>query len=154
MLHEDLVNKVRELLSGMLKQRGIELVELSYRRQNKGMVLRFLVDKTGGISLDECSRLNHEINRVLDNTGIINARYMLEVSSPGLDRPLKTKQDFIRAIGRPVKVITRLPVDGKQEHSGELKGIGKKGKNIVIINEDDQTVVIPVEDITRARLEF
>ena len=154
MLQEDLVNKLKELLSEMLEQKGIELVELSYRRQNKGVVLRFLVDKTGGISLDECAQLNHEINRALDNTDIIDERYMLEVSSPGLDRPLKTKQDFIRVIGRPVKIVTRLPINGKQEHSGELKGMGKKGKNIVIINEDNQAVVISVEDITKARLDF
>ncbi len=150
--NEQLVNKVKELISDIFQREGIELVELSYRRRKEGMVLTFLVDKPDGISLEECSRLNHEMDQLLDKSGIMNERYLLEVSSPGLDRPLRTREDFIRAIGKPVRIISHLPVDGRDVHSGELCGINDR--DIVIIGKDNLSTVIPFEDISKARLDM
>jgi ribosome maturation factor RimP len=146
------IDKIKELISGMLNQEGVELVELSYHRQKQGMVLRFLIDKPNGISLDECSQINKEIGQALDDEDIIKKRYILEVSSPGLDRPLKTKQDFIRTIGKSIRVTTRLPVDGKRAYRGKLYGL--KGQDIVIINQANEATVIAIEDIAKARLEI
>jgi len=150
--NEQLVNKIKGLISDIFQREGIELVELSYRRGNEGMVLTFLVDKPDGITLEECSWLNHEIDRLLDKSRIVNERYLLEISSPGLDRPLRTREDFIRAIGKPVRIISRLPVDGRDVHSGELYGINDR--DIVIIGKDNLCAVIPFEDISKARLDI
>ncbi len=150
--NEQLVNKIKGLISDIFQREGIELVELSYRRRKEGMVLTFLVDRPDGITLEECSQINHKIDQLLDKTGIINERYLLEVSSPGLDRPLRTREDFIQAIGKPVRIISRSPVDGRDVHSGELYGIDDRG--IVIIGKDNLSTVIPFEDISKARLDI
>ena len=150
--NEELVNKVKALISDTFRGRGIELVELSYRRRREGMTLTFLVDKPDGITLEECGQLNHEIDQLLDKSGIMNERYLLEVSSPGLDRPLRTREDFIQAIGKPVRIISRSPVDGRDVHTGELYGIDDRG--IVIIGKDNLSTVIPFEDISKARLDI
>ena len=150
--NEQLVNKIKGLISDIFQREGIELVELSYRRRQEGMVLTFLVDKRGGITLEECSRLNQQIDQLLDKSSIMNERYLLEVSSPGLDRPLRTREDFIRAIGKTVRIISRLPVDGRDVHSGKLYGINDR--DIVIIGKDSLSTVISFEDISKARLEI
>ncbi len=150
--NEGLVNKVKALISDTFRGRGIELVELSYRRRREGMTLTFLVDKPDGVTLEECSQLNHEIDQLLDKSGIMNERYLLEVSSPGLDRPLRTREDFIRAIGKPVKIISRLPVDGRDVHTGELYGVNDR--NIVIMGKGNLSTIIPFEDINKARLDI
>lgn len=150
--NEGLVNKVKALISDTFQGRGIELVELSYRRRREGMTLTFLVDKPDGVTLEECSQLNHEIDQLLDKSGIMNERYLLEVSSPGLDRPLRTREDFIRAIGKPVKIISRLPVDGRDVHTGELYGVNDR--NIVIMGKGNLSTIIPFEDINKARLDI
>ena len=152
MNNEQVVDKIKELISDIFQEQGIELVELSYGRRKEGMVLRFLVDKPEGITLEECGQLNHEIDQLIDKSEIINERYVLEVSSPGLDRPLRTREDFIRAIGKPVRVVSRLPVDGRDVHSGKLYGINEQG--IVIISKDNLSTVILFEDIAKARLEI
>ena len=150
--NEGLVNKIKALISDTFQGKGIELVELSYRRRQEGMVLSFSVDKPDGITLEECSQLNHEIDQLLEKTGIMNERYLLEVSSPGLDRPLRTREDFIRAIGKPVKIISRLPVDGRDVHTGELYGVNDR--DVVIIGKDNLSTVISFEDINKARLDI
>lgn len=150
--NEQVVDKIKGLISDIFQKQGIELVELSYGRRTEGMVLRFLVDKPDGVTMEECGRLNHEIDRLVEESEIINERYVLEVSSPGLDRPLRTREDFIRAIGEPVRVVSRLPVDGRDVHSGRLYGINDQG--IVIISKDNLSTVILFEDIVKARLEI
>ncbi len=149
---EQVVDKVKELISDIFQKQGIELVELSYGRRKEGIVLRFLIDKPDGITMEECGRLNHEIDRLVEGAGIINERYVLEVSSPGLDRPLRTREDFIHVIGKSVRVISRLPVDGRDVHSGKLYGVNDR--SIVIISKDGLSIVVLFEDIVKARLEI
>ncbi len=118
---EEIKNKVLELMGPLLAGRQTDLVDLTCRYEGGRMVLRFLVDTARGIRLDELSGLNQAIGALLEERNLIPEPYVLEVNSPGLDRPLKTGWDFERVIGRRVKVSTLLPVDGKTEHSGELR---------------------------------
>jgi len=150
--NEQVVDKIKGLISDTFQKQGIELAELSYGRRKEGMVLRFLIDKPDGITMEECGRLNHEIDRLVEGAGIVNERYVLEVSSPGLDRPLRTREDFIRAIGKSIRVVSRLPVDGRDVHSGRLYGINDR--SIVIVSKDKVSTVILFEDIVKARLEI
>lgn len=110
----DIVEKIRELTANFLQEKRIELVDIVYRRESGGMVLRLLVDREGGITLGECSYLNEEIDRILDEAGLMTEKYLLEVSSPGLDRPLKTKRDFERVMGKKIRVHTYEPIEGRR----------------------------------------
>lgn len=84
-----------------MKNQNLDLVDIIYRYEGRGLVLRVLVDKPeGGITLDECAGLNNEISRILDEKDMLQQRYILEVSSPGLDRPLNSKNDFLRCINK------------------------------------------------------
>lgn len=115
-----LLQRVRELMEPLLKARQVELVDLTCRPGGGRLLVRCLVDTTAGITLDQLSGLSRAVGAVLEKHDAIPDRYLLEVSSPGLDRPLKTWIDFERVIGRRIRVHTSVPVDARQEHLGEL----------------------------------
>lgn len=146
-----LIRKVREALAKTLESQGVELVDLTWRREAPGMVLKFLVDKLGGITADECVHLNKMISGFLDAKNLIQERYLLEVSSPGLDRPLKTHRDFVREVGRLIRVSTCQPIEGGSTHVGTLREVDRK--MIVIEKKDGMRVAITFDQIASARLE-
>lgn len=150
--YQTVIDEVREAVSQTLEMEGVELVELSWRRFGRTMVLRFLVDKQGGITIDECGRLNQTIGEILDAKDLIQDRYTLEVSSPGLDRPLQTKRDFERNIGRKVKIFTKMaPTGTEQVQVGKLCEVDEQ--NIVIIGKDGTHKIVPLGAIQKAKLE-
>ena len=107
---------VEELLSPPLDEKGVELVELVLTGSDTRKLLRLFIDRPEGITIDECASLSRELADVLDTYNPIQGSYVLEVSSPGLDRPLKSPRDYERAQGRLVKLI----VDGRGEVTGKL----------------------------------
>ena len=117
---EEIERRVKELIRPVLMSRQVELVELTCRTGGGRLTLRCLVDTAWGITVQELSDLNHAIGAVLEEHDAVPAAYLLEVSSPGLDRPLKRWTDFERVIGRRVKVITNILVDSRFEHPGKL----------------------------------
>lgn len=148
----EVTDRVLGLAEGYLKEKGIELVEITYRRERgHGMVLRLLVDTPAGISVAECEALNNYLSEILDKEDVISEYYVLEVSSPGLDRPIKTDRDFERAMGRELDITTYQPIDAKRAYEGNLVGMDKD--NIVIENGDISTV-IPKKTIAIARLKI
>ncbi len=116
----EIVEKVKELISNLLQGKEIELVDLVYRKEGPKMVLRLTLDKKDGITLDECGAVNEQLGELLDKESVLAEGYILEVCSPGLDRPLKTKKDFDRVTGKLVKVNTYGPVEDKREHVGKV----------------------------------
>jgi ribosome maturation factor RimP len=102
---------------------GLELVQVQYRREDHGWVVRILVDRDGGVSVDECGALSREVSDLLDVEDLIDTRYNLEVSSPGLDRPLTKPEDFDRFAGREITIKTTRPVEGRSNFKGTLEGI-------------------------------
>ena len=120
------LNRVRELIQPLLASRGVELVDLACHPGGGRLTLRLLVDTARGITIDELSGLNRSIGAVLEEHDVIPDRYLLEVSSPGLDRPLKTVADFERVIGRRVRVTTSAPVADGHEHRGEVLGANEE----------------------------
>lgn len=149
MERQEVIDKIKELVTPILDGEGIELADLIFRREGKRAVLRLLVDKPqGGISLAECAKLNQIISQLFDQTTIFQESYILEVSSPGLDRPLETKQDFQRAIGRKVSVFTSEFIESKKNFMGELNAV--EGENIILRLEDKE-IKIPLEKIVKAR---
>lgn len=145
----DVIDRVKELISGYLEENGIELVDITYRREEGGMVLRLLVDTPEGINIAQCEGLNNYLSGILDSENVIGERYLLEVSSPGLDRPIKTDKDFERVMGREIDVTTYEKIDMRKAHRGRL--IGMDGEKIVIESKGVSTV-IPRPTIAIARL--
>lgn len=138
--------KIQELVSNLLIENEIELVDMIYRRESGNTILRFFVDKVAGVTLDDCTKLSEEIGKILDSQDIMPSHYLLEVSSPGLDRPLKTKRDFERVIGQRIRVHTYEPICDKRDHGGEVKNIDDE---YVTVDE----VKIPLNKISKAKLE-
>ncbi|MFH1201828.1 MAG: ribosome maturation factor RimP [Candidatus Omnitrophota bacterium] len=118
----ELLKQIEEIIAPILEKESAELVDMILRRDFKGgLFLRLLVDKPyGGISVDECVSLNNQISNLLDTTDLIQSRFILEISSPGADRPLIANKDFKRAIEREVRLFLSEPLDGKMEFVGKI----------------------------------
>jgi len=145
----EMANELTRLISGYLKDEAVELVELIYRYEGRDPALRILVDKVGGgISLDECTRHNRAITSMLEESGLLQQPYLLEVSSPGLDRPLKTKGDFLRCLGRKARFFLGAPVDGRIEWEGVIKSADEES---VVIEAAGKTVQMPYAVINKAK---
>ena len=144
----EILNRVRELIQPLLASRGAELVDLNCHPGGGRLTLRLLVDTARGITMDELSGLNRSIGAVLEEHDVIPERYFLEVSSPGLDRPLKTAVDFERVIGRRVKVTTSVPLADKQEHRGEVLGVNEE--NVMLRLDSGEKLPVPLAQIQRA----
>lgn len=144
-----LVDELRGIIEDYLKNKELDLVEVSCRRQGRDLILQILVDKPeGGISLGDCAYLNSGIGALLEEKGTIKESYILEVSSPGLDRPLKTKNDFARCINKRVRAFLNEQVSGRIEFEGIIKSIEDAA---VYIEARGETVAIPFSKITKAK---
>lgn len=153
----DVTEHIEALARPLAASLGVELVELEYKREGRHMVLRLFIDKVGGVSLDDCSAVSREIAAVLDVEDIIPDKYTLEVSSPGLNRPLKTRSHYESYTGRLVKIKTfeTLPDDAgnlRKTFLGELLGIS--GDLIRLKLQEGQTASIPFAAVAKANLEF
>jgi ribosome maturation factor RimP len=115
---------IRQLVEPLLAERQTELVELGLYPQSGGWLLRVLVDRPGGINLADCAAFNQALGQAVDAAGLIESHYTVEVSSPGLDRPLTTRRDFERAIGKEVVVQLHTPDGRYQERRGMVQGAG------------------------------
>ena len=153
------VKKIEELVQPLLDELGCELVDLEYQREQRGWVLRFFLDKEGGINLDDCAMASREISSLMDVENIINTAYSLEVSSPGIERPLKKPQDFKRFSGQLVKIKTLDSIDpdvtGKNRKTfiGTLSGI--EGDDVLLILKNkNNAVAIPLSQIDKANLKY
>ncbi|MCM8797706.1 MAG: ribosome maturation factor RimP [Candidatus Omnitrophica bacterium] len=147
---EAFVEELREVISGYLSSRQVDLVELTYRFEGGRAILRILADKpSGGITLEECAILNQEISAILDEKNLIQESYVLEVSSPGLDRPLKTKKDFLRCLNKRVRLFLYQPLNGRFELEGELQRVDDEGLYIVL--EHKEEIRIDLKNIRKGK---
>ncbi len=138
------------MVTPILQEMDLELVDVLYRRESSGWVLRLIIDKEDGIALDDCTAVSREVSQLLDIEDIIEQVYNLEVSSPGLDRPLKSIGDFQRFTGRKAKVTTREPIQGNQVFIGR---INKVEDELIILEVGQQELSIPFSEVAKARLE-
>lgn len=135
MRNEALRAEIENLTHSILEAQGIDLVELTCWYAGRNLMVRILVDKPeGGINVAECAALNRQLCELLDEKDLIQERYVLEVSSPGIDRPLKTKKDFFRCLKRDVRFFLQEPVSGKIELQGCVLNV--KDESVEIIAED------------------
>jgi len=113
-------NKVIALVEPVLAEQGLELVDVEYRREGHGQVVRLLVDRHGGVDLDTLSRLSRELSVLLDVEEPVRGQYTFEVSSPGIHRPLRKPEHFVPYIGKRVRIRSRVPLDGQRNFCGTL----------------------------------
>lgn len=146
---QELIAELKNIIGDYLKIQGLDLVDFIYRYEGRNLILRILVDRfEGGITLDECAKLNGQINNLLDEKDILQTRYILEVSSPGLDRALKTKNDFLRCINRRARFFLNESINGKIE----LEGLICKVENdSVYIESRNELIEIPLTKINKAK---
>jgi len=154
---DDICERVRALAEPILLSMRLELVEIEFKRTGREAVLRLFIDKEGGVMLDDCADLSREMSLLLDIEDFIPCEYNLEVSSPGLERPLKTPADYDRFAGRLVKVRTyeQFPDDAGNKRKtflGRLEGL--KNGVVVLKLTEGQTASIPLERVAKANLEF
>jgi len=147
----EIIEKIRQIAQNHLKERDIEIVDIIYRREEQGMVLRILADKPEGITINECEELNNYLSLEIDKENIMQDHYVLEVSSPGLDRPIKTDREFERAMGKELEISTYERIDGRNAHEGMLVGMDKEN---IVIESDGISTVIPRNKIALARLKI
>ncbi|MFA6141831.1 MAG: ribosome maturation factor RimP [Candidatus Omnitrophota bacterium] len=143
-----MTEQVSSLIASYLEENSIDLVEITYKREQGSMILRLLVDTAQGITINECEKLNNYLSEFLDKNDIVDEHYLLEVASPGLDRPITTDKDFKRVMGKELYISTYERIDAKKEHEGRLIGMDKES---VIIESGGVATVIPKIKIARAK---
>jgi ribosome maturation factor RimP len=141
------------LVRPVIEQAGFEFVELATTREHGRKVLRVVVDRPGGVDLDALSQLSATVSRHLDQEGYEDGPYGLEVSSPGIERPLKRPEHFARSVGEQVKVKTTAPMAGSRTHTGTLVSADEDAIVIATADGDEGTgdLRVPYADIVSAR---
>ena len=151
MAAEDVVSRVWALAEPVAASLGMELVEVDFASGGGHAVLRLFIDKAGGPSVEDCKRMSREVEARMDAEDFLGTRYLLEVSSPGLDRPLRKPGDFRRYAGRRVRLRLRSPRGRPRNLSGTLLGI--EGEVIALDAGEEGPQRISLGEIARARLE-
>jgi ribosome maturation factor RimP len=147
-----MVERVRAVAERVTGGRGFELTEVEVTRDRGGQLVRLYVDKEGGIGIGELQSVSEEVSAILDAEDPIPSAYTLEVSSPGLDRPLKTEADYRRFAGRLARVSSYEPVDGRRHWTGRLLAI-EEGVVSLSLEKEGAVARIPLAKISHARLE-
>lgn len=146
---EDYEQRTEQLLLPMVQQHGFELVDVEYVKEGSNWYLRAYIDKPGGITIDDCEVISRALSDRLDEEDYISDSYILEVSSPGLSRPLKKEKDFERSLGRMVEIRTYQMTDKRKDFTGELKAYDKQTVTII---EEGAELVLDRSNIALIRL--
>jgi len=148
---DEMLSEVKNLIEDIVEREGIELVDVVFRREPNGWVLRVFIDKPGGVSLDDCRFVSRQLSDILDVKDIIPHAYRLELTSPGVNRPLVKKSHFMGVIGGQVKIKTRSPIENRRNFKGTLIDY-KEGS--VCLEVDGKEHIIPHDNIEKANLEY
>lgn len=148
----DIEAKTVELVTPIIEANNLELVDVEYVKEGSDYYLRVYADKEGGITINDCEIVNRALGDLLDKDDYIDDAYILEVSSPGLTRPLKKENDFKRSIGKLVEIKTFAKVNGAKEFEGILKAYD--ADTVTIEFEDETEIVVSRKDISMIRLAF
>ena len=145
MYRETIRQSIAEIVEPLLQTQGFELVELQLQQHKGQWLIRVFADTAGGISLEDCQRVSHAIGQAFDAEDLIATSYVLEVSSPGLDRPLRTARDFQRQRQRLVMVFLHTPLMGQTQHTGRVAAVTES--HLVLHVPPDTPLTIPLPHI-------
>ncbi len=149
---DDVTEKITALARGMAESHGLELVDVELQRGGRRRLLRVYVGKAEGVSMEDCARMSHGLSAVLDAEDWMgDSPYLLEVSSPGVDRPFKALADWRRNLGRDVRVFCRERVAGKLEWEGRLTSVDE---HEAVLENRGQALRVPLRQVAQAKLEI
>jgi len=150
-MEHTLEQQVATLVEPVIIEHGLELVDVEYIKEGAHWYLRLYIDKEDGVDLDDCANISHAVSTILDQKSLISQAYMLEVSSPGLERPLKKDEDFVRFKGELVTAHTATVFQGFQEFTGYLVGLVD---GALVLEYEDKQIIVPRELIEKTHLTF
>jgi ribosome maturation factor RimP len=146
------VDRISKVVSPILWALGLELIDVDCVGQGARSIVRVYIDKPGGVTVDDCGRAHLAISPALDVADPFPHAYVLEVSSPGLDRAFKRIQDYRRALGKPVSLKLRQPIDGQWRVAGVLTEVTEQGVTIVVNDpRSERTLLFGFDSIAEAR---
>lgn len=154
MSSKNLINTIKEYCEPVIEELGYDLVDLEYVKENNENYLRFYIGKPDGITIDDCQRASESIGEKLDELDPIQESYYLEVSSPGLDRPLKTDKDLKRNLGKDVDISLYKNLDGKKKYNGELVDYNDKHIKIRMDNLEEKEIERDIIATIKLSLKF
>ena len=146
----DIEEKTREIIKPLVKIRKISIYDILFLKRGRYGVLRIYIDKPGGVTVGDCARISREISMVLSVEDFIDEPYTLEVSSPGINRMLRTKEHFVQNVGNDITVHTEEPIGGQRNFSGRLEDVDEG--DIIIRSKDKVVYRIPLTVIRKAHL--
>lgn len=145
-----IANEVTLVAEPLLHEFGMEIVDAEFLFESGRWTLRVFIDKDGGVTVDDCASVSRELGDLIEVKNIIDCRYVLEISSPGLNRPLRKESDFMRSIGKMVKLKMSRPINKRRNFIGRLTNV-KKGM-ISLLIDDSNSVELPLNEVDKARL--
>ncbi|MFW6382071.1 MAG: ribosome maturation factor RimP [Bacillota bacterium] len=147
-----ITTRTKKLVEDIIINDELEIVSVEYLKEGSNWVLRvYIEDRDGNLSIEDCTRISRDLSDKLDEEDFIDNSYILEVSSPGVERPLRNEEDYNRFIGKKVFIKTYAPLDGQKEFNGTLKGL--INNSVKIISDDSEEIIeIPYKSIADARL--
>lgn len=143
--------RIEELIQPTVTEMGYELVDVEFVKEGPNWYLRIFIDKEGGVTIDDCEVVSKTLEKIFDEKDPIEQAYFLEISSPGIDRPLKKKEDFIKYNGEMVDVKLYKPYEGSKEYTGKLVGYDEND-GTVTIEVDDKNIAFTKKEIAGIRL--
>ncbi|MFZ5646313.1 MAG: ribosome maturation factor RimP [Bacillota bacterium] len=149
MVKNNVAAVVETMATPVVEDLGLDLVDVEFVKEGGRWLLRVYIDKPGGISHDDCEAVSQRLDALLDEKDPIPQSYYLEVSSPGIERPLKKREDFLRFAGHEVQVTTYAPVEGRKKFTGKL---GVVDAGTLILEVEGSSISIPMEQVSSARL--
>jgi ribosome maturation factor RimP len=153
--YRQVVESVRAIATPIVRSLGLELVDVESSGQGSRMVLRVFIDKPGGVTLSDCEQIHHSLGHALDLEDPIPHAYTLEVSSPGLDRPFKVREDYRRSLGKTVRLKLKHPHQGQWRLVGRLVNESDAGVTVVLARaKSQQNINLEWEAIAEGRLEI
>jgi ribosome maturation factor RimP len=144
--------QIEKTVEALLAGPGIELVGVEIVGSRGNPTVRVFVDKPGGVSVEDCARVSRALQDQFDAAGLLPGRYVLEVSSPGIDRPLRRPEDFERFSGETAQVQTYEKIGGRHRHTGLLDGYDREKQTVTLTDDSGTRVVIPLGAIKKANL--
>jgi ribosome maturation factor RimP len=148
----DRSDQILELVERLLARSEYDVVDVETAPSKRGTVIRIFVDRAGGVTLDDCARVSRGLEDGIDAEGILPGGYVLEVSSPGVDRPLRRAEDFRRFAGERIRATTYEKIDGRTHHDGTLAGYDEETDEVRIEADTGETTVLPRGAIRKANL--
>lgn len=147
-----IANEVSHLAEPLLREFGLEMVDIEFQFERGRWILRVFMDREGGVTVDDCSNVSRELGHLVDAESIIDYPYVLEISSPGLNRPLRKENDFIRSIGKMVKLKMSTPINRRRNFTGRLANVTEGMISLLV--DDNNLVELPLKEIDKARLKY